>query len=1129
MPNNRELSQLGNYINVNDNSETVGIVTDLSVSGVVSATTLVVGSVQGSIGATAFVKTGGTSSEFLKADGSVDSTTYINSVGIESSGSFLGGAQTINFIGAGNTFAVNGTTVDIAIAGVSSDKVITPKYVSTLGGAKDSVGIGSARSPLLVKFDDIGGPIDGFYRVLGFEGINRNNLQLGIGIGASVGPNPEDPEYQTGYSYSNTVLGSYNARIPIASTSTGVGTDGGTQNTIVGSYNFYQDDSANARLYGNSNTMVGNANFAYTKSGIGTGSYANNVIGESNFYYSGIGSGAFQNNVFGTYNFHREEALINDGGKFNSIIGHGNFFYTGLGTGFGSGETYTSESTRRWNVIGNANAGYAGFNIGTSCRSVTVLGNENLGDATVGSGVNDVNIIGSHNLRYGFVGSNLDKININGFTNFYNSNTGIGESSYFITVNGNNNFYGSNAGMGIWSRYIGITGSSNFNQPGAGIGIGATNNTTGVYDININGNQNFYNSNAGIGTGAYRIIINGNSNFYMPNAGIHTGANFIGINGIINFQGTNNHIGAGSYYINVDGFQNFYDDNCFIGKNVRRINIVGVENFNGSAGAYIADDITTANIFGRSNFDSVAGNQTKLGGNNTNIFGSRNVREGGIWGNRTTIIGDFNSEEGAIEQSDTLIVGNANVTTGIETGSGGNTIVGSYNAFVNNNPYGIRNDSDNNTLIGRYIAYDVGISSAKDNVAIGNYISYTNELFGIQNTLVGDRIASSGPISDRYLNNGPWDDGGSPGLNVNNTIIGSRACKFGHTGRNNTIIGAGAATTCFAAYSTIVGSTIGYGGANAGGIHGSGTTPILGFTAVGYGNAYNGTSGGDYNTLVGYANANTGINAGGNTFVGAFNANQSVVTGTNNSIIGAYCLNNSNSILSGTQNSLFGYAVAKTGVNGNYNAYFGSYVKYYAGGSSGASADTGSYNVMIGYAAGLYNYNADKNVYIGGYAGYNNSAESGGNNIAIGEYAGWQNHYINGGSNKIVIGNNSHNGAYIPVSWSTTSDIRDKNIIGTVPHGKDFINSLDTIEFQFKNRQTGENKDDIKRYGFSAQQIAELEGDHQVLIDSSDSEKLKLTDSYLIPILVNAVKELSQENKDLRDRLDKIEQHLNLE
>ena len=62
--------------------------------------------------------------------------------------------------------------------------------------------------------------------------------------------------------------------------------------------------------------------------------------------------------------------------------------------------------------------------------------------------------------------------------------------------------------------------------------------------ININGDNNFYNSNAGIGTGARNISINGNSNFYMPNAGIHTGANFIGINGSINFRGTNNYIGA---------------------------------------------------------------------------------------------------------------------------------------------------------------------------------------------------------------------------------------------------------------------------------------------------------------------------------------------------------------------------------------------------------------------------------------------------------------------------------------------------------------------------------------------------------------------------------------------------------
>ena len=103
-----------------------------------------------------------------------------------------------------------------------------------------------------------------------------------------------------------------------------------------------------------------------------------------------------------------------------------------------------------------------------------------------------------------------------------------------------------------------------------------------------------------------------------------------------------------------------------------------------------------------------------MGGNNVNIFGNRNVKEGGIWGNRTTIVGDFNVDEGAIETPDIIIVGNANVTTGIETGSSANTIIGSYNAYLNNNPNGIRNTSDNNTLIGRYMANHVGISSATD-------------------------------------------------------------------------------------------------------------------------------------------------------------------------------------------------------------------------------------------------------------------------------------------------------------------------------------------------------------------------------------------------------------------------------
>ena len=71
----------------------------------------------GTTTATSFIKTGGTSSQFLKADGSSDGTAYISAIGISSAGTSIGNATTLNFIGAGNTFAVNGNTIDVSIQG----------------------------------------------------------------------------------------------------------------------------------------------------------------------------------------------------------------------------------------------------------------------------------------------------------------------------------------------------------------------------------------------------------------------------------------------------------------------------------------------------------------------------------------------------------------------------------------------------------------------------------------------------------------------------------------------------------------------------------------------------------------------------------------------------------------------------------------------------------------------------------------------------------------------------------------------------------------------------------------------------------------------------------------------------
>jgi len=54
------------------------------------------------------------------------STTFVASIGIQSAGTAIGvGITQLNFIGTGNTFAVNGTTVNISIAGGSGSGGVT--------------------------------------------------------------------------------------------------------------------------------------------------------------------------------------------------------------------------------------------------------------------------------------------------------------------------------------------------------------------------------------------------------------------------------------------------------------------------------------------------------------------------------------------------------------------------------------------------------------------------------------------------------------------------------------------------------------------------------------------------------------------------------------------------------------------------------------------------------------------------------------------------------------------------------------------------------------------------------------------------------------------------------------------
>lgn len=209
---------------------------------------------------------------------------------------------------------------------------------------------------------------------------------------------------------------------------------------------------------------------------------------------------------------------------------------------------------------------------------------------------------------------------------------------------------------------------------------------------------------------------------------------------------------------------------------------------------------------------------------------------------------------------------------------------------------------------------------------------------------------------------------------------------------------------------------------------------------------------GSYNTALGYVSGTNATSPNG-TFVGAISG-FGVTSGTDNTHVG---------VLSGSQS---------TGT-GNFNTSIGS--------SSLTNLTTGANNISVGYQSGA---DAVQN--------------------------------ITTSSNLIVMGNNSHTAAYIKVSWTVTSDARDKTSFAPVPLGLDFICSLTPVAYQFKASRADETPIGPVRYGFKAQDILAAEGANPVIIDNSDPENLKYNQDSMIAALTNAIKELKAEIETLK-------------
>ena len=334
---------------------------------------------------------------------------------------------------------------------------------------------------------------------------------------------------------------------------------------------------------------------------------------------------------------------------------------------------------------------------------------------------------------------------------------------------------------------------------------------------------------------------------------------------------------------------------------------------------------------------------------------------------------------------------------------------------------------------------------------------------------------------------------GTDALKVNasgaqSVAVGMNALKANTSGTKNTVAG----------YDAMVANTTGANNA-----------------AFGY-SALKANTTGDANIAIGYDAMVANTTGSTNIAIG----NESLAantTGANNIAIG-----NSASIANtgGTDTIAIGTNALTNNTTGTYNIGIGYSAGY------GASSFTGSYNVGIGYSALYAATSGDSNTAIGRDAlnslntGSNNTTAgrnagervtSGSNNTLIGYNAGADNSLssITTSSNNVVLGDYNVTNAIIKVAWTVISDARDKTAFATIPHGINFVSQLKPISFRFKTSREDDTPSGPVRYGFLAQDVLELEGEHPVIINASEPDNLKYNESSLIPVLVKAIQELT--------------------
>ena len=443
-------------------------------------------------------------------------------------------------------------------------------------------------------------------------------------------------------------------------------------------------------------------------------------------------------------------------------------------------------------------------------------------------------------------------------------------------------------------------------------------------------------------------------------------------------------------------------------------------------------------------------------------------------------------------------------------------IIGAQNTAVGNSALQANTTGLQNTANGSDSLYSNTTGSY--NTASGFYALYSNTT-GYSNTASGSHALYSNTTG--IANNA----NGAHALRSNttgysNTAMGYKSLFSNVTGDNNVAIGseslyysgmevtAGSFVpgfvytiqtigttdyTLIGAANNIVGTTFYCTGVGTG--TGTATSNTFGNIAIGYRTLFYNTTG-YWNTAVGSSALRDNTTGYWNTAMGS-SALYTNTTGIDNTAMGYWSLYRNTT---GSYNTAIGFQVLRWSSTAHGNTAMGYSALY--------DNTTGYYNTAIGYEAGQ------------GPAGPGNYPNiSGYNNTFIGYQAVGQSTTA---SNSVTLGNSAITSLRCQVTTITSlSDERDKDDIINLDAGLEFINTLRPVSFTWNTRDGG--KVGIKDAGFIAQELLSAQETTGItipnLVSQENPDKLEAGYGTLIPVLVNAVQELTAMVKDLQDEI----------